>query len=219
MTRYRSGLSNTPNEWAKIVGGSVVLIIVVVSVALTFLVASAAAEDTVIDDATIQYKYTFETIKSANFCDLATFFIKAPLIVQLTMAHIADFTRPKGKEHWVTYVVEAYAAVPAPKKTPPFEREELKVANGRIISDIFDSALYAHKNVNGGASYFIISEGEFALFTALMSKGEYTLDVEFENHNHIIFNVKPTPELFKAFQKWTICENALTRRRTPKVTQ
>jgi hypothetical protein len=190
-----------------------------VAALIASLIASAAAEDTAIDDATIQYKYTFETIKSANFCDLATFLIKAPLIVKLTVAHIADFTRPEGKEHWVTYIVEAFAAVPAPKKTSPFERKELRVANGRIISDIFHSDLHAHKNVNQGASYNIISEGEFALFTALVGKGLYTLDVELENHNHFIFNVTPTPELFKVYEKWALCEIALMKRRTPKETQ
>jgi hypothetical protein len=189
-----------------------------VAALIASLIASAAAEDTVIDDATIQYEYTFQTIKSAKLCDLATFLIKEPLIVKFTVAHI-DFTRPEGKEHWVTYIVEAFAAVPAPKKTPPFERKELRVANGRIISDIFHSDLHAHKDLYGGPSYFIISEGELALFTALVGKGVYTLDVELENHNHFIFNVTPTPELFKAYEKWALCAIALMEQRTPKETQ
>jgi hypothetical protein len=93
-----------------------------VAALIACLIASAAADDSVvIEDATVQYKYTFRTIKSAHFCDLATFLIKAPLSIKFTVAHIVDFTRPKGKEHWVMYTVEAFAAVPAPDKTPPFE--------------------------------------------------------------------------------------------------
>ena len=130
------------------------------------------------------------------------------------------FTRPEGKEHWVTYiVVVAFAADPAPKKTSPFERKELRVANVRIISIFSTPDLHAHKDVYGGPSYFIISEGELALFTALVGKGVYTLDVELENHNHFIFNVTPTPELFKAYEKWALCAIALMEQRTPKETQ
>jgi hypothetical protein len=190
-----------------------------VAALIVCLIASAAADDSVIDDATVQYKYTFRTIKSAHFCDLATFLIKAPLTVKLTVAHIGDFTRPEGEGHWVTYMVEAFAAVSAPKKTPPFETRELTVVNGRIISDIFHSDLSAHKDVNGSPTYFITSEGNLALFTALVGKGLYALDVELDNHNHFIFNVTPTSELFKNFEKWSLCVIALTERRTPKETQ
>ena len=38
-----------------------------VAALIASLIVSAAAEDTVIDDATIQYKYTFQTIKSRGF--------------------------------------------------------------------------------------------------------------------------------------------------------
>jgi hypothetical protein len=52
-----------------------------------------------------------------------------------------------------------------------------------------------------------------------VGKGLYTLDVELENENHFIFNVTPTPELFKNFEKWSLCAIALMERRTPKETQ
>jgi hypothetical protein len=67
--------------------------------------------------------------------------------------------------------------------------------------------------------YSITTEGNLALFTALVGKGVYTLDVELEDHNHFNFNVTPTPELFKNFEKWSLCAIALMERRTPKEIQ
>jgi hypothetical protein len=47
-----------------------------VAALIACLIASSIADDSVIiEDATVQYKYTFQTIKSAHFCDLSTFLI------------------------------------------------------------------------------------------------------------------------------------------------
>src|SRR6516225_1454527 len=89
--------------------GGLAMRIVAVGCALAFLATVAKAESSlVVADALIKYGYTYETLGSRHFCDLATVMGKGPLLVKLTAAYITDDTKPKGKDIIVAYMVEAF---------------------------------------------------------------------------------------------------------------
>jgi hypothetical protein len=60
------------------------------------------------DDARIQYTYSFSTLGPRHFCDFATTMAKAPLVVKLTAAFVTDDTKPKDQDVTVAYIVEAF---------------------------------------------------------------------------------------------------------------
>jgi hypothetical protein len=189
---------------------------IVVTCALAFFATSAVAENLVMDDARVQYTYSFETRGPLHFCDLATVMAKAPMVIKLTAAFITDDTKPKDKDLTVTYIVEAF--VVRAGNNSQLESKQVKVTAGRIISDIFNSDLHATKNFDRdlGASYNIPSEGSLALFTNLITiRGAYTLAFELENHSSLIVNVKPTQEIFDASEKWNKCSIALMQHQLP----
>jgi hypothetical protein len=99
------------------------------------------------------------------------------------------------------------------------ESKQIKVAAGRVISDVFNSDLHASKNVDRdlGASYLIPSEGSLALFTnALTIRGKYSLAVELENHSKLIISVRPTPEIYDAADRWSKCSVAIMQHQQPR---
>jgi hypothetical protein len=165
---------------------------------------SAVAENLVIDDPAIEYHYTFNTIRSHHFCDLATFISEAPIpiSVKLTAAFVTDDAKPNDAT--AAYIVEAF-----------LDGKDYKVIAARIISDIFNSDLHASKLVdkNPAATYAITSEGSLALFMNLMTiSGKYTLAVEFENQSSLIVNVRPTADLVNQSMKWQKCGIAIMHR-------
>jgi hypothetical protein len=191
--------------------------IIAACAALAFFATGAMAENIVIDDPRIQYNYSFETLGSRHFCDFATVVAKAPMVIKLTAAFITDDAKPKNQDLTVAYIVEAFVA--GVGKNSQLESKQVKVITGRIISDIFHSDLHASKNVDKdlGASYNITSEGSFALFTGLMTTGgPYILSVEFKDHSTITVNVKPTPEIFDASEKWNQCGIAIMEHQPPR---
>lgn len=182
--------------------------------ALAFFATTAVAEKTVIDDPVIQYSYTYNTIGSQHFCDLATvmwiMWKKVPMEIKLTAAFILDDTKPKDKNLSVMYVVEALDAR---------AKKNVKVIGSRIISDVFDSNLNASKLIDnqGAAAYAITAEGSLALFENLMTAPRaYALAIEFENNANLTINVKPTPEFFGPSAKWLECSVAITKDRPPQ---
>ncbi len=188
---------------------------IIAACAFAFFATEAMAESIVIDDARVQYAYSFETRGPLHFCDLATTLIKAPMVVKLTAAFVTDGTKPKDNDLTVAYIVEAFA-VGTPKGSAKIEPHQVKVVAGRIISSIFNTGLNAVKNTDNGlgASYNITSEGSLALFTNVLTiQGDYTLGVDFEKNSSLIFNVKPTPEIFDASDKWNKCSIALMEHR------
>jgi hypothetical protein len=185
--------------------------------ALAFFATSAVAENLVIDDARVQYTYSTDTRGPLHFCDLATTMMKAPMVIKLTAAFITDDTKQKDKDLTVAYIVEAFV-IDAAKDSDKMEPHQIKVAAGRIISDIFNSDLHAIRNVDKGlgASYNITSEGSLALFTNVLTiRGIYTVAVDFENNSSLIVNVKPTPEIFKPAEKWNKCSIAIMQHQPP----
>jgi hypothetical protein len=174
---------------------------------LALLATRAMAENLLMEDPAVKYSYTYETLKSLHFCDLATTIAKAPLVIKLTSAFITDDSKPKDQDLTVSYIVEAFVV-----------RKQVKVIAGRIISDIFSSDLHAYKNVdrNLGASYNITSEGALALFTSLMMRGTYGLAVEFENSSSLTINVRPTEGILNADEKWTKCSIAIMQHQVPR---
>jgi hypothetical protein len=199
--------------------GLAVRIIVAASILALFAAHAMPAENLVIDDTRIQYNYTFQTLGSQHFCDLATTIIKAPLVIKLTAAFVTDDAKPKDQQLTVAYIVEAF--VTRLGKNSQLESQQVKVAAGRIISDVFNTDLHASKTAEQagvlGASYIIPSEGSLALFmNALTIRGTYTLAVEVENHSMIIAKVRPTPEIFDPSEKWNKCSLALMQQRPSK---
>lgn len=191
---------------------------IIAACVLAFFATSAVAENLVIDDARVQYTYSFDTRGPLHFCDLATTMAKAPMVIKLTAAFITDDTKPKDKDLTVAYIVEAFV-VGAPKGSNKLESKQIKVVAGRIISDIFNSDLHAVRNVDKdlGASYTIPSEGSLALFTNVLTiRGAYTLAVDFENNSSLIVNVTPTPEIFGPSEKWNLCSIAIMEHRPPQ---
>jgi hypothetical protein len=190
---------------------------IVVTCALAFFATSAVAENLVMDDARVQYTYSFETRGPLHFCDLATVMAKAPMVIKLTAAFITDDTKPKDKDDLtVSYIVEAF--VVRAGNNSQLESKPVKVVAGRIISNIFNSDLHATKNIDKdlGASYNIPSEGSLALFTNVLTlRGAYKLAVEFEDHTSLIVNVRPTPEIFDASEKWNKCSIAIMQHQPP----
>jgi hypothetical protein len=190
---------------------------IVAACALAFFATSAVAENLVVDDARIQYTYSFDVRGPLHFCDLATTMAKAPMVIKLTAAFITDDTKPKDKDLTVAYIVEAFV-VGAPKGSNNLESKQIKVVAGRIISDIFNSDLHAVRNVDKdlGASYTIPSEGSLALFSNVLTiRGAYTLAVDFENNSSLIVNVRPTPDIFSPSEKWNKCSIAIMQHRSP----
>jgi hypothetical protein len=188
-----------------------------VACAFALFATSAVAENLVLNEAEIKYKYTFETQGLLYFCDLSTWMLEAPMMIKLTAAFITDDAKPKDKNVTVAYIVEAF--VVGPGKNGQLENHELKVVAGRIISDIFHSDLQATKNNDKdlGASYTIPDMASVASFGNVVTfPHEYTLVVEFEKNASLIVNVKPTPEIFDAGEKWNKCSIALMEHRSPK---
>jgi hypothetical protein len=184
---------------------------------LALFATYAAAEDLILDDARVQYDYTFETLGSRHFCDLATTLSKAPVVIKLTAAFITDDAKPKDKDLTVGYIVEAF--VVGSDKGGKLTPRQVKVVTGRIISDIFHSDLYATKNVDKdlGASYTIPSESSLALFMNVLTiRGIYQLAVDFENNWSLVINVKPTLRILDTSEKWNKCSLALMEHRSPQ---
>jgi hypothetical protein len=186
--------------------------------ALSFLSIGARAESpTIVSDARINYSFTQETRGSLHFCDLATVMAKAPMLIKLTAAFITDDTKPKDNDLTVAYIVEAFI-VGAAKGSNKLEPHQVKVVSGRIISDIFHTDLHASKNSakDLGATYNITSEGSLALFMNVISiTGKYRVAVELERNTSLVFDVKPTPEIFDAGEKWNKCSIAIMEHRQP----
>jgi hypothetical protein len=188
---------------------------IIAACTLALLATSVGAENLVVDNPLIKYEYTFGTVKSLHFCDLSTFITKPPLRIKLTAALVTDDAQPKDKDFRVSYNVEAFAMRAA--ENAPLETMPIKVDTARIISDVFDTDLHSTKNVDNslGASYIITSEGSLALFTNLMTRGAYTLYVEFQNNSSLTVDVKPTGEIVDASTKWTKCSVAIMQRQKP----
>jgi hypothetical protein len=184
--------------------------------AFAFLATGAVAETIMVDDARVQYSYTFETRGSQHFCDLATTMSKAPLVIKLTAAIITDDAKPKDQDVTIAYIVEAF--VVGPGKNGKLEPHQVKVVASRIISDIFNSDLHATRNVDKdlGASYNVPSWTSFSQFSNVLTlRGAYKLAVDFENADSLIVNVKPTPQLLGAAEKWNKCSIALLQHQKP----
>ena len=184
---------------------------------LAFFATSAVAENIVMDDAHIQYTYSFDTREPLHFCDLATTMAKPPIVVKLTAAFITDDTKPKENDLSAMYIVEAFI-VGTPKGSNKMESKQIKVVAGRIISNTFNSDLHASKNIDKdlGASYAIPSEASLMLFTNVLTiPGIYTLAVDLENNTSVIVNVKPTPEIFGPSEKWNKCSIAIMQHQLP----
>ncbi len=185
--------------------------------ALALFATRALGEKLVLDDAQIQYSYTSNTLEPQHFCDLATTISKAPMVIKLTAAFITDDAKPEDKNLTVAYIVEAFIVDSG--KNGKLQPHQVKVVGGRIISDVFNSDLHATKLVdtNFGASYSIPSEDSFGRFTrVLIFRGAYQLAVDFEDRSSLIVNVKGTPQLLDAGQKWNKCSIALMEHRTPQ---
>jgi hypothetical protein len=201
--------------WCKLSPGLPVMRILAACVFALFATC-AVAENLVLKDARIQYIYTSNTLGSRHFCDLATTMSKVPMVIKLTAAFVTDDAKPEDNNLTVAYIVEAF--VIGPGKNGKLEPHEVKVVAGRIISDIFNSDLHATKNVDKdlGASYNIPSEGSLSLFMNVMTiRGAYQLAVDFENNSSLIVDVKPTPQILDAGEKWNKCSIALMEHRTP----
>jgi len=191
---------------------------IIAACAIAVFATSAVAENLVMDDARIQYSYTYETLGSRHSCNFATVMGKAPMVIKLTAALITDDAKPKDQDITTMYVVEAFV-VGAPKGSNKLEPKQIKVVGGRIISDIFNSDLHTSKNVDKGlaASYSITSLDSYGLFTNVLTlRGAYTLAVEFENNSGLIVNVKPTPEIFDATTEWNKCSIAIMQHQSPQ---
>ena len=185
---------------------------------LAFFATRAGAENLVMNDAHVQYTYSFSTHGPFHFCDFATTMAKAPMVIKLTAAFITDDTKPKDKDATVAYIVEAFI-VGTPKGSNKLESKQIKVVAGRIISGIFNSDLHAVRNVdkNFGASYTIQSLDSLALFTNVLAlTGAYTLAVDFENNSSVIVKVTPTPDIFGPSGKWSACSVAIMEHRPPQ---
>jgi hypothetical protein len=190
---------------------------IIAACAFAFFATSAVAENLVIDDASIQYTYSFDTRGPLHSCALATTMAKAPIVIKLTAAFITDDAKPKDNDLTVTYVVDAFF-VGAADKNSKLEPKQVKVVGARIISDIFNSDLHAVRNVDKdlGASYNISSEGSIGPFTNVLTiRGIYTLAVEFEDHTNVIVNVKETPDIFSPGEKWNKCSIAIIQHQPP----
>ena len=99
-----------------------------------------------------------------------------------------------------------------------WKSKPVKVVAGRIISNIFNSDLHATRNIdrNLGASYNIHSKGSLSLFMNVLTiSGTYQLVVEFEDHTSLTVNVRPTPEIFDASEKWNKCSIAIMQHQLP----
>jgi hypothetical protein len=183
---------------------------------LALFATSAIADNIVMDDPSIKYVYTYETLGSLHFCDLATVIAKTPLAIKLTSAFVTDDAKPKNKDVTVVYIVDAFVA--GIGKNSQLEFKQVKVVASSIISDSFHSDLHAIKNIDShlGASYTIRSEGSVGLFTNLMLRGAYALAVEFENSPSLKVDVRPTAEILDPSEKWTKCSIAIMEHRPPQ---
>jgi hypothetical protein len=183
---------------------------------LALFATSAVAENIVVDDPSVKYVYTYETLGSLHFCDLATVIAKVPIAIKLTSAFVTDDAKPKDQDVTVVYIVDAFIVHVG--KNSQLESNQVKVVAGRIVSDVFHSDLHAMKNIDNalGASYTIRSEGSVGLFTNLMLRGSYALAVEFENSPSLTVDVRPTTEILDASEKWTKCSIAIMEHRPPQ---
>jgi hypothetical protein len=75
---------------------------------LASFATSAIAENIVVDDLSVKYVYTYETLGSLHFCDLATVIAKVPIAIKLTSAFVTDDAKPKNQDVTVVYVVDAF---------------------------------------------------------------------------------------------------------------
>jgi hypothetical protein len=91
---------------------------IIAACALAFFATSAVAENLVIDDASVQYGYSFETLGSQHFCDFTTVMAKAPMVIKLTAAYVTDDARPKDQDIRVAYIVEAFVIGPGKNSKP-----------------------------------------------------------------------------------------------------
>src|ERR1700756_4419709 len=112
---------------------------------LALFATSAIAENVVVDDPSIKYVYTYKTLGSRHFCDLATVIAKAPLAIKLTSAFVTDAPTPKTQDVPVVFIVDAF--IVGIGKNSQLEFKQVKVVTGRIISDVFRSDLHAMKNM------------------------------------------------------------------------
>ncbi len=186
---------------------------------LALFATCALAQKLVLDDAQIQYSYAYNTPGTMHLCELITTISKAPMVIKLSAALGSDDAKPKDRDLKVVYIVEAF--IVGPGKNGNLEPRQVKVVGGRIISDVFNSDLHATKNVdNLDASYTIPLEGsldQFSRFTrVLMFSSAYQLAVDFENNSSLIVNVRGTPQLLDAGQKWNKCNLALMEHRPPQ---
>jgi hypothetical protein len=194
--------------------------VLLLGAALALTVTAAGAKSIVIDDADIQHSYDFVTRGPLHFCQFVTTIVKAPIVIKFTAAFITDDAKPKDHELTVAYIVEAFAA--RLDKNRKLETKQLKVENGRIISDVFRSDPYASKNVEAsraglGATYTIPSEGSVALFmNTLAADRNYTLAVDLENNTTMVATVRPTADLLATSLRWHECGSAIMEHRPPK---
>ena len=79
-----------------------------VTCALALFASAAMAENIVLDNPSIKYTYSFQTLGSRHFCDFATVMAKAPMVIKLTGAFVTDDTKPKDNDLTVSYIVEAF---------------------------------------------------------------------------------------------------------------
>jgi len=91
---------------------------IIAACALAFFATSAVAENLVIDDASVQYGYSFETLGSQHFCDFTTVMAKAPMVIKLTAAYVTDDAKPKDQDIRVAYIVEAFIIGPGKNSKP-----------------------------------------------------------------------------------------------------
>lgn len=177
------------------------------------LPTSAVAENLVVDNPLIKYQYTFQTLKSQHYCDLATFIIKPPLGIKLTAAFVTDDAQPKDKDLRVSYIVEVSAA--SGRENAPLT--QVKVVAARIVSDSFNTDLHSTKLVDTGpvAIYSITSDYSLQLFTSLMLTGAYKLYVELQNNASLTVDVEPTADILDAYGKWTKCSIAVMQHQKP----
>jgi hypothetical protein len=170
----------------------------------------AVADDLTIDDAHVQYNYSYDKHGPIQLCNLATVALKDPIVVKLTSSFYIDERKAKDADLSMAYAVEAFVG------NNPADAKQIRVLAGRIISDVFDTDLHAEKAIGSiiGAAYFIRSEGSRAPFVSVITRGNFTLVVEFENRPTMTFHVRPTPEILEPSQKWSKCSVDIAEHRS-----
>ena len=119
---------------------------IIAACAFAFFTTGAVAENLVIDKPRVQYTYAHQARGAQHFCTLATVMALPPMVVKLTAAYVTDDKKPKDHDLTVAYIVEGFVVGAA--KNSQLEFKQIKVAAGRIISDLFNSDLHASKNVD-----------------------------------------------------------------------